>query len=191
MIIRPVFINFIAEEQLDIDNDILVEYSIKNIGKQNLKTNYLNLDDVELKPLLNSIDNSLKRIHKEFGFSDEYTLNIDKGWSNINNNFYIDMPHCHPTYMFSVVYYAKANKNCGNLEFNTPVPAMQYSELGLGHCVKEYNAFTAARHSVPPKTGMLLIFPAWLVHNVTQNNSGEDRISFAFDVKVSGKKNQW
>jgi ectoine hydroxylase-related dioxygenase (phytanoyl-CoA dioxygenase family) len=68
---------------------------------------------------------------------------------------------------------------------------MQYSELALGDCVKEFNAFTAARQSVPPKTGMLLIFPSWLVHNVTRNNSGEDRISFAFDVKVSGKKNQW
>lgn len=193
MRIRPVFINFIAEDHLSIDNDSLIEYSykIQSQTDQNKKTNYFDLNDVELKPLLNHINQNLKRLHKEFGFSDDCSLEIDRGWSNINNNFYIDMPHCHASYMFSVVYYVKAFQDCGNLEFLTPTPAMLYSELGTGLIVKEYNAFTAARHSIPPETGMLLIFPSWLIHNVTRNNSGQERISFAFDVKVLGKKNQW
>lgn len=185
MNIKPVFINFIAYDKLILNNDVLENFCKSKIKDDpNVKSTYLDLSDERLQSLLFEINKRLNELHKKFDFKDEYKFVVDRGWCNINNNKFIDRPHCHPTYTFSVVYYVKAEKDCGNLEFITSNVGLQNSIIGRGDVVKEFNAFNSAVQVVPVETGMLLIFPSWMVHSVLQNNSGKDRISIAFDVSL-------
>ena len=38
--------------------------------------------------------------------------------------------------------------------------------------------------SIKPEAGMLWLFPSWLEHEVTPNNSTETRISISFNISI-------
>lgn len=70
------------------------------------------------------------------------------------------------------VYYFKAEESDAKLFFESPVIE--------GHCapVGEFDPF-----AVVPKTGQLVIFPAWLPHGITTQTPDRDRISISFHIK--------
>ena len=65
----------------------------------------------------------------------------------------------------------------------TPIAAHTYTISN--ELVSGFNAFTGHAMVIPPVTGDLLIFPAWLLHRVNMSRSDEDRISIAFNSKAA------
>jgi len=97
-------------------------------------------------------------------------------WININPpKTYIDS-HTHDNALFSGVYYIKTPENCGNIVFKRMDNARYFMPILSGP-----NSFLSTRSEVRSKEGLLLIFPAWLHHQVLLNNSKEDRISMSFN----------
>ena len=97
-------------------------------------------------------------------------------WININPpKTYIDS-HTHDNALFSGVYYIKTPENCGNIVFKRMDNARYFMPILSGP-----NSFLSTRSEVKGKEGLLLIFPAWLHHQVLLNNSKEDRISMSFN----------
>ena len=97
-------------------------------------------------------------------------------WININPpKTYIDS-HTHDNALFSGVYYIKTPENCGNIVFKRMDNARYFMPILSGP-----NSFLSTRSEVRGKEGLLLIFPAWLHHQVLLNNSKEDRISMSFN----------
>lgn len=183
MHINPIFSSFISIEELtDIDNDLLQVYckqKIKLSGKQN-QSDYLNVDDIELKPLVGFVNNLCNTLHNQIGLNPDKPQRISRIWANSNNNIAIDQPHIHPNSIFSGVYYPFGNEKSGHLKLMNPV-------MGFGHVlpnsiIKNRTEFTCGEIAIPPAQGRLIIFPAWLMHYVTL--CFDERISIAFDTSL-------
>ena len=81
--------------------------------------------------------------------------------------------HSHMDSDIAGVYYYKTNKEDGYLYFQTPNPYLEGSlcYTNQGHRWK---------HS--PQEGKLLLFPGWLKHGVTTNETEDTRISISFNI---------
>jgi|TARA_B100001094_G_C17857625_1_gene635808 hypothetical protein len=103
-------------------------------------------------------------------------------WCNINQKGAYNIRHMHydRNLLLSGVYYVKVPKNSGTIRFWDPRGPLIYAQKDNEY----FNDSTSSQH-IFPKPGLLLFFPTWLEHDVTPNESEEDRISIAFNVKAS------
>ena len=105
------------------------------------------------------------------------------GWANINRNGQYNSMHIHPGFHWGAVYYvctgqpeAGMDKN-GVLEFIDPrnaAGAMPIPGYEFGQ-----------KYTVTPEAGLLVIFPAWLMHCVHPFFGEGERISLAFNISLS------
>ena len=125
-------------------------------------------------------------------------------WVNINKNGGYNIKHNHPTCDLSGVLWIKCPENCGNIEFDNPNVFQTY--MGFENRVSKENvninqlietqeidsytddfkdkSNTYPAYGFPPTEGRILIFPAYLEHQVRKNKSNEDRISVSFNIKL-------
>lgn len=99
---------------------------------------------------------------------------IAGGWANVNPPGCANVRHNHAKSVLSGVFYIRVPKDSGNLVLEDPRDAAQMLG-GLPDILLD-------PVEIPPKEGVLLIFPAWLPHRVEKNRSSEDRISVAFNA---------
>jgi len=107
-------------------------------------------------------------------------IRISEMWAIINKNDDFNVLHTHPNCYLSSAYYVKAKKNCGKFEIENPNIAKRYSfpEIAV---INELNLEVA---SIDVTEGDLLLFPSYLPHKVSRNESGEDRIVISFNVDI-------
>lgn len=188
MNLQPIFCSFFAVDHLDLAGDLETHcYDLvrqANIQRKDsiTQTGFLDLKDEKLLPLISTVEEKFNTLHKELGLSDSVDQIISECWVNINLNEKISFPHSHPNRMFSAVYYAKAEKGCGDLVFMNPnkVVCQNISD----DCISEYNFFNATHWRITPEKNLLVIFPSWLEHYVMPNDSNSDRISIAFNSRM-------
>jgi len=178
-----IFSNFIVTDELPLDNESLKTYAKQMCGGD---SNFaFDKNDKVMEPLYSLVEDRLNRVHKKIGLSDDYCQVIGNAWINPSILKDISVPHNHPRYCLSAVYYISANSNSGDLMFFNPnsqhtqvIPAQpQYN------VVKDFNSITSAVWRIKPVTGTLFIFPSWLFHCVLEGDD-TDRISVAFDSKL-------
>jgi hypothetical protein len=109
-------------------------------------------------------------------------------WANINRSGHANEFHSHPGAYWSGVYYvddggiAADPSLGGELEFmdpRGPLPAMNAPHLAMP------GGMTAgATEKVVPKAGRLVLFPAWLLHQVRPYRGTAVRISIAFNLSL-------
>jgi len=100
-------------------------------------------------------------------------------WININGPGNFNERHSHDPHagtFYSGVFYVKAPPNCGRIRFYDPRPHIQTSPD-----MRYFNDGDTYRW-LQPESNMLLMFPAWLKHDVEINKSTEERISVAFNI---------
>ena len=115
----------------------------------------------------------------------ELTVSAD-AWANVARAGHYTRPHVHPNANLSGVYYVDAGdasaeqKLSGVIEFLDPRnrPGMFQSEGTIEHDA----------YKVTPRSGTLLLFPAWLYHYVHPYNGKRPRICVAFNVTVQKLK---
>jgi len=90
-------------------------------------------------------------------------------WANINKKYSHNRNHTHPGALWSGVYYIQCPKESGRIWFTDP--------RGEAHMIlpryRERPPFTWREVYYEPLPGRLLIFPAWLVHEVEPNLNKE------------------
>ena len=110
-------------------------------------------------------------------------------WANVNRSGHGNEFHSHPGSFWSGVYYVDdggidADPSLGGeLEFMDPrgpgpamyAPHLAYSKAGLS---------VGANETVRPKAGRLVMFPAWLLHQVRPYRGKALRISIAFNLSL-------
>lgn len=110
-------------------------------------------------------------------------------WSNINRTGHGNEFHSHPGSFWSGVYYVDDGgidgdpSLGGELEFmdpRGPGPAMYAPNLAFGSA----GLSAGACETIRPKAGRLLLFPAWLLHQVRPYKGGAARISIAFNLSL-------
>jgi len=102
-------------------------------------------------------------------------------WCNINPKGASNSRHLHAdsNIFLSGVYYVKVPKYSGQIRFWDP-------RGPLVHVQKDHEYFNDGMdfHFIDPEPGLLIYFPSWLEHDVTVNDSDEDRISIAFNISA-------
>jgi len=101
-------------------------------------------------------------------------LKIDGSWINFfnNGNFYHD--HNHPGVKVAGVYYYATNGKDGDLKFQNPNPYMYSYQWPADGTPQDCMIF-------PPKVGRLMLWPAWMIHRVEQNQTDSERISIGIN----------
>ena len=111
-------------------------------------------------------------------------------WANINRSGHGNEFHSHPGSFWSGVYYVDdggigADPSLGGeLEFmdpRGPGPAMYAPQLAFA---MPHGLSVGANETVPPKAGRLVMFPAWMLHQVRPYRGGAERISIAFNLSL-------
>ena len=188
MKIENIFTNFLAEEILSIDNGKIERFcqqerlrdpeghAISNKGGwQSQRFNYFS---TELKDIYHIVGDRFKNLSKYFNFKG-VERNILSFWININSKNSFHYKHPHPFSLFAAVYYVKVPLNSGNIILHNP--QINYTVFMGPHMIESYNTFNSATYSIHPKEGQLLIFPAWLEHEVLPSDTDEERISISFN----------
>ena len=103
------------------------------------------------------------------------------GWINVNPTGAYNTPHDHPGNLWSGTYYV-ATPDAG--EASAISGRIEFIDARSGLADNLVNApFTASKCGVRPKPGMLLLFPANLLHWVHPNAAAEDRVTIAFNAR--------
>jgi hypothetical protein len=109
-------------------------------------------------------------------------------WANVNRSGHANEFHSHPGSFWSGVYYvddggvAADPSLGGELEFmdpRGPGPAMYAPQLAFAMA---HGLSVGANETVPPKAGRLVMFPAWVLHQVRPYRGAAERISIAFNL---------
>lgn len=108
-----------------------------------------------------------------------------EGWVNVSPTHAMNSPHDHPGAFWSGTYYVhvpppddEADKLSGAIEFIDPRGSIG-SNAGLE------TPFTRGRFTVRPAPGNCLIWPSFMRHWVHPNRSSEDRVSIAFNSRIT------
>lgn len=102
-----------------------------------------------------------------------------QAWANINPPGASNSVHYHANCHFSGIYYVSLKApSCGNVFFRDPRVASRM----LTAPTSRPSEFTAEEVRMKPEEGRMYIFPGWLEHGVESNQSGQDRVSIAFNA---------
>tara|TARA_Y100001970_G_scaffold217438_1_gene266340 strand:+ start:1364 stop:1981 length:618 start_codon:yes stop_codon:yes gene_type:complete len=98
-------------------------------------------------------------------------------WININGHMDYASQHHHCGADMSGIYYVKTPKNSSTISFFDPRKII----WGNMFFIREYEEYKESA-MFDPQEGMVFLFPSFLEHSVTRNETHEDRISIAFNL---------
>ena len=170
----------IKESYQDRDEDPMGRELSNRGGWQ---SNQMDIGDCKSEILKNIIMSSVSKLPMSGNFS--CTI---EGWKNINEPGNFNISHSHPRSHFSGVLWIKTPKNCGNIVFESPEIFNRYQELDSYSDEFALKTNSYMTYFFYPKEGKILIFPSSLSHQVEENKSDEDRISYSFNIKLINEK---
>ena len=100
-------------------------------------------------------------------------------WANINYPGGYNRPHLHPNSLFSGVYWIKTPMKSGNLMLYDPRPGIQMIMPNRKEGQLPSQLWREVHYK--PVAGRIIMFPAWLWHEVKPNESDDTRISVSFN----------
>ena len=102
-------------------------------------------------------------------------------WANISPPGDGHKPHTHPNNYLSGVYYVQTQEGANTISFDDPRPQTNI----IAPVTSENTDENAGQIHITTRDGLLILFPAWLQHQVPRNKSQRARISVAFNIMFS------
>lgn len=102
-------------------------------------------------------------------------------WANISPPGDGHKPHTHPNNYLSGVYYVQTQEGANTISFDDPRPQTNI----IAPLTSESTDENAGQIHITTRDGLLMLFPAWLQHQVPRNKSQRARISVAFNIMFS------
>jgi hypothetical protein len=121
------------------------------------------------------IRNEVESISEEYDWQPNYM----RGRVNIIEPNGNDTPHFHHLAMMVGVYYVSVEDNQGDILLHDPRGAVRWRD---NQVVNDTYKKGRTYHRITPHTGMLLLFPNYLVHSVETNLTNKPRISIAIEI---------
>ncbi len=126
-------------------------------------------------------------VYDNLGYDPAWRAACDNMWANISTRGAFNRHHTHPGALWSGVYYVQAPEHCGRIFFTDPraqanVIRPRYAQAESANRARE----TWSEVYYRPIEGRLMLFPAWLGHEVEPNLSQQkgragERISISFN----------
>jgi uncharacterized protein (TIGR02466 family) len=107
---------------------------------------------------------------------------FNNAWAMLNSSGHSVRAHVHPNSLFSGVAYLQANPTSGSIGFLDPRNGAQVLAPPL---LAKNSGILKGRHEEAPASGRLLLFPAWLWHEVDINCSNAERVCISFNVGMN------
>ena len=118
------------------------------------------------------IDRHIKNYCLEIGFC--YKKYEMESWISLFKEDNYGHIHSHGHSDISGCYYYKSSPDSGEIFFENPV-----ANMSSAYC---YYQKYCQRWIHQPDVGKILLFPGWLKHGITKNNTKEERISISFNI---------
>lgn len=140
----------------------------------------------EYADLVDLILHCAQAVFQDMGYDPAYQPGIDNMWANVNPRFGYNKSHFHPNVLWSGCYYVQAPPNAGRITFyDSRTEAMMVAPKFAPDRERRQQALEDI--SYDPVEGRILLFPAWLAHDVEPNmceldSPAGDRISVAFNI---------
>lgn len=134
-----------------------------------------------LGPLVAAIDKLARGVLQSLHIGSG-SLSITGCWANVNGPGAAHRMHAHPNNFLSGVYYVRVPPGADTLNFHDPRP----QNAVIRPPVTQLSAENTDQVVVRVEEGMLLLFPAWLMHSVDANTSAETRVSVSFNLMFRG-----
>lgn len=167
------------------DPEGIVRSNVKRVGAWH---SALDLHQrAEYRPLTAAILAAAQRICDDLGYDPAYEPVLDNMWANVNPRYGYNRNHIHPNVLWSGVYYVQAPRDSGRIFFTDPrAQALVVSPRYAPNVQRKPESWSEVYFE--PIEGRLVLFPAWLTHEVEPNLSdGEgpagDRISLSFNLR--------
>ena len=144
------------------------------------QSNQININHCKSETLKEIIIRSLCQLEPIFK---NVSMNV-QGWMNINGPGNFNVKHDHPRSNLSGVLWIKTPKNSGNLVFTSPQLFNKFEELYNYRDEFKYDTKSYMTYYFTPTEGRILLFPSSLEHEVEENKSNEDRISYSFNIEL-------
>lgn len=194
MPMMSLFANPVGWDFVDIDNSLVEDYCYEqyrnfpdNRKVFGYQSELVDLEDFRLLDLVDEIKIRLAEVTKIYQIKQEFAPALTTSWININkpNGRMLEnnVCHLHPGRFFSFVYYVKAEPNSGGLDLLSPQrDLMGYS---IPNQIYEgFNPVNSLKWTIQPEPKKLVMFPGWIQHQASMNQSTEDRISIAFNADL-------
>jgi uncharacterized protein (TIGR02466 family) len=158
----------------EINNKDIIKYAEKN-NNFKIKKDIKNILKNKVFEKLNNIVKNKMQDYFSNIYSKKYNIKLDSGWTNVDNEEFISIPHVHAESFISAVYYPLSTD--GKLVFLNPMLALlskQSSDM-----IENYNEFNSEYFQIDVRTGYLVIFNSMLQHHIMY--SKQKRISVAYN----------
>lgn len=134
----------------------------------------------ELKDLMSCIDRATRGVlhFLRIGYHD---FEITGCWANVLAPGAAHKAHTHPNNFLSGVYYLRTGAGANTISFHDP----RIQTGIIRPPVTELTAENTDQVVVSVKPGMLLLFPAYLMHSVDANAGVDERASISFNIMFS------
>ena len=202
---KPKFLNLWPTQFMEMSlpghenaNSVIADIVLSNNATQeNMTENYISQNILEMDHpamfwLKQCIDRAVYDYAQQSGVNYELNWSI-QGWGNVNMKGDYHNLHNHPHSWLSGTYYInvpdqsdaeiyRSDLNPASISFFDPRPQANMNSIRGDNQVDP-------EHRVLPKSGDLLLWPAFLHHLVHPNMSEFPRISISFNVIVKWDKN--
>ena len=131
----------------------------------------------EYNPLTQEVFDMQHEIYKDYGMQPKPGLG--NMWANINYPGGYNRPHLHPNSLFSGVYWIKTPIKSGDLILYDPRPGIHTTMPNRKEGKLPPQLWREVHYR--PRAGTVVMFPAWLWHEVRTNESNDIRISVSFN----------
>ena len=112
-------------------------------------------------------------------------LQMTSSWLTINHKGDSHAAHKHHHTIFSVCYYPKAES--GDLVLQAPNSKNIFQkDYHFGFSYSKFNTWNSRNWSIPVLSGDIVIFPGWVVHFTTPNESDTPRLMIADNYWLKG-----
>ena len=112
-------------------------------------------------------------------------VEINNFWFNINKSGNYNKLHNHRKSLVSGVFYIQTPKDCGDISFERHDDSQYY----LPEDLENRNFLTGSAVNFKAESGVLLLFPSWLLHQVEPSQSQTPRISMSFNYSMKDIQN--
>jgi uncharacterized protein (TIGR02466 family) len=130
------------------------------------------------------IETEAQEFMKELGICDNIDVKVETLFGNINGQYSAHSMHIHEMSHFSGSLYLDANIKDAKIGFLSP------SYLSMMHFNPDMFDKKSFKTSLKltPRTGDILIFPSWLLHEVEPQQQKHERVCVAFNIILNPRR---
>ena len=147
-------------------------------------------DDLNRRPeferLVTEVSLSAQQVFDDLGYDPAWEPRVDNMWANVSPRHAFNRMHIHPGVIWSGVYYVQTPPGSGRIYFSDPRVQAQMLRPRISDDGRK-RADNWSEVYYEPIAGRMILFPAWLLHEVEPNLSEEagdagHRISISFNL---------